>query len=372
MSKKKKDIEIISTFANCGFLVRSLSKNTETKLNNSKKMIESKEKDFQTIDLFNYFQLLLKYKYWIGGLVILSVALTLFFTSPLFIKPLYKSTVAFYPNSISSKSDESPSKQVLFWSKSQDIKDSIIEKYNYRERYNLPNKSSLYRKYNENIKATLDKYYGNVTIEVMDVDCQIACQIANDIIYFLNKKIDNDIKRPYLVNLIAYKKAIDKKNEDIDSTIQRLIAYGVDYEIIMQTLQGIEVTKGYLGTSESSHAVNKEAVRKMKTNIEEKGPFVTALQQELYALISQRSDLQSKYDGANVVVMKEHDLLSIVSPPVVNSSKVYPRTLRTTILIAVLTLILSSLFVICLEKKHFHSMFKGVFKSKTTKKSHKK
>ncbi|NLJ82645.1 MAG: hypothetical protein GX330_05915, partial [Bacteroidales bacterium] len=155
-------------------------------------MIESKEKDFQTIDLFNYFQLLLKYKYWIGGLVILSVALTLFFTSPLFIKPLYKSTVAFYPNSISSKSDESPSKQVLFWSKSQDIKDSIIEKYNYRERYNLPNKSSLYRKYNENIKATLDKYYGNVTIEVMDVDCQIACQIANDIIYFLNKKIEND------------------------------------------------------------------------------------------------------------------------------------------------------------------------------------
>lgn len=323
-------------------------------------MTDSKEKGFQTVDLFKYFQILLKYKFWIGGLVLLSVVLSVFFMSPLFIKPLYKSTVSFYHN-VYPKSDESPSKQVLLWSKSLDIKDSIIKKYNYKERYNLFEKKLLYRKYDENVKSLLDKYYGNIIIEVMDIDSQIACQIANDIPIYLNMKIENDRKKPYLLNLNAYKKAINKKTEEIDSTVQKLISYGVDYEIIMQTLQGIEVTKGYLGTSESSHIVNKEAVKKMKTNIEEKGPFVIVLQQELYALIAQRSDLQLKYDDINVVITKEYEMLSIVSPPFVNPSKAYPHTLRTTIIIAFFTLMFSCLFFICLEKKHFHGMFTSIF-----------
>ncbi len=317
--------------------------------------IESKENEMYTIDLIKYFRILLKYKYWIAGIVLLSALLSVFFMSSLFIKPLYRSTIAFYPNNVMPKSDETPSKQVIVWCKSKDVKDSIIKKYNYKERYKLAdNTASLYSKYDQNIKVSLDKFYGNVVVEVLDMDPETASNIANDIPIFLNIKMENDIKKSLILNLNAYKEAILNKNIQIDSTIKKLILYGVDYEIIMQTLQGIEVTKGYLGTSEGSHVINKEAVYRMKDNFENKGPVVVALQQELSTLISQRSDLQSRYDAVNVGYIKKYDFLSIVLRSDPDYSKAYPNTFKNTVMISLFSFIISCLFFILLASNSFH------------------
>ena len=327
--------------------------------------MKSKEKDMYTIDLIKYVRILLKYKYWITGIVIASAIVCIFFMSSLFIKPLYKSSIAFYPNNVLQKSDETPSKQVMFWCKSKDIKDSIINKYNFKERYKLSDsKNSAYGIYDRNIKFSLDKFYGNITVNVMDIDPEIACQIANDIPKYINIVMESDLKKSLILNLNAYKEAIDKKNIQIDTTIKKLISYGVDYEIIMQTLQGNEVTKGYLGTSDGSKFINKEAVNKMKTNIEKTGPIVYTLQQELSTLISQRSDLQSRYDAVSVGVLKKYNFLSIGLHPDPDYSKAYPNTYKTTVIISVFSFFVSCLFFILLDTKCFHFIFQFLFYKK--------
>lgn len=313
---------------------------------------KSKDKDIYLIDIIKCISIIWKRKYWILGIVAIFFIASMFFTSPLFITPLYKSTVAFYPNNVLPKSDETPAKQLMFWCEANDIKDSIVKKYNYIERYGLSNDiTSVSNKYDANIKVFLNKYYGNIVIEVLDKDPLIACEIANEIPILLNKKIENDIKVPYILNLKALKDAIDDKNAEIDSTIEKLVSFGIDYELVIQTAQGVEVTKGYLGTNEGSHIVNKEALMKMKKNIEERGPLAIATQQELYALISQRNDLQARYDAVNINVVKDYEFLSIVQKPYPSKIKAFPSSVKIAIIVSLFVFFITSLLFMFYDMK---------------------
>lgn len=324
-----------------------------------------KDKDLYMIDLMKLIEVLWKRKVWIVSIVLISVIVVVLFTSPLFITPLYKSKVAFYPNNVIAKSDETPGKQVMMWCNSNDIKDSIIKKYRYKERYNLSKDTkSLLEKYEENIEITLDKFYGNILVEVRDKDPKIAYAIANDIPVLLNEIIIKDYKRNYYLSLTAIEKSLIEKNTAIDSMINLMISYGVDYEIILQTLQGIEVTKGYLGTNEGSNVVDKEALKKLKTNLEQKGPRVYADQQYFYSLVSQRNDLQSKYDALYLKIVEEINFLSIVEYPYISKTKVYPQRIQMSVFVAIFSFIASYVFFLFIEINAIKKFLSRLFKKK--------
>ena len=225
------------------------------------------------------------------------------------------------------------------------------------------------KEYHKNINVKLDKFYGNVIVEVYDKDPQMAYTIAKDFPYLLNTIIINDVKKPYFLSLDAVNKGLKIKEKAIDSVMKLLISYGVDYEIILQTMQGMEVTKGYLGTNEGSRVVDKQALAKLKTNIEQKGPEVYAAQQLFFALVSQRNDLQAKYDALNVKILEEMEFLSIVSEPYLDTSKVYPhfansrgRRLLTLMAAMVFFLIVEIHFV-----KNFVKKVNGLRKNHSSK-----
>ncbi|MBP7102198.1 MAG: hypothetical protein KBA86_03030 [Bacteroidales bacterium] len=331
----------------------------------------NKDKQLYMVDLIKLLEVFWKRKVWILSLVLLSVITVVLFTSPLFITPLYQSKVAFYPNNVIVKSDETPGKQVMMWCNSNDIKDSIIKKYHYKERYKLSKDTkALMEKYEENIEITLDKFYGNILVEVRDKDPKIAYAVANDIPIFLNEIIIKDYKRNYYLSLAAIEKSIQEKNKAIDSMVNLMIAYGVDYEIILQTLQGMEVTKGYLGTNEGSRVVDKEALKKLKTNLELKGPRVYADQQYFYSFVNQRNDLQSKYDALYLKIVEEINFLSIVEYPYVSKTKVYPQRIQMSVFAAIFSFIASYIFFLIIEinaiKRCLNRMFTK--KRKETKK----
>lgn len=324
-----------------------------------------KDKELYVIDLLKLLRVLWKRKFWILSIVLLTIIAVVFFTSPLFITPLYKSKVAFYPNNITPKSDETPTKQVMMWCRSSEIKDSIIQKYRYNERYNLQNDiRALSEKYDEYIKITLDKFYGHIVVEVLDKDPEISYAIAKDIPIFLNELIITDYKKNYYLSLNAIEKGLALRTKSLDSIVEVLILYGVDYEIILQTLQGIEVTKGYLGTNEGSRVVDKEALKKLKINIEQKGPLVYAAQQTFYSLVSQCIDLQARYDAIYLKTIEEINFLSIVVSPYVNKTKGYPQRGRMSVFAALFSFIASCVFFLIIEIKAVRTCSRWMFKRK--------
>ncbi|NLE63603.1 MAG: hypothetical protein GX612_07185 [Bacteroidales bacterium] len=310
-----------------------------------------KDKDIYMIDLHKWFLILWKRKFCIIGIVTLTVLLVVFFMSPLFITPKYKSSISFYPNNVQPKSDETSTRQVMLWCQSNNMVDSITKKYEYKKRYNIKsdNNIKLNELYKSNINVRLDKFYGNIIVDVYDIDPEIAYTIAKDFPVLLNNIIINEFKRPYTLSLDAVTKALAIKDRALDSIMKVLVAYGADYELILQTMQGAEVTKGYLGTSEGSRTVDKEALKKLKANIEQKGPMAYEVQQLFFSLVSQRNDLQARYDAIFVKLIEEMNFITVVIEPFYNPTKVYPRILRTAFVFGFISFFAAIIFFLFTE-----------------------
>ncbi|MGI6718817.1 MAG: hypothetical protein ACOX4D_06710 [Bacteroidales bacterium] len=133
---------------------------------------------------------------------VLTVLCAVVFSSPLFIKSKYKSTLIMFPSASSSISKAlltdqvDVSQDVLQYGEDEQIdrmlqilnsnliRDRIIEKYDLLNHYNLINHkykyTKLYKKYKKNIKFKRTEYMA-VSVVVLDTDPEYAANIANDI-----------------------------------------------------------------------------------------------------------------------------------------------------------------------------------------------
>jgi len=76
----------------------------------------------------NIVEILIKWKYHLLIIVAVSVLLAVFFSSSIFITPLFKSYAVVYPSNVSPYSNESETEQMMQIMQSKDIRDSIIKK----------------------------------------------------------------------------------------------------------------------------------------------------------------------------------------------------------------------------------------------------
>ncbi len=90
-------------------------------------------------------KLLLKWKYPILVIVVVTAGLAAFFSGPRFITPLYKSYAVVYPDNIKPYSKESTTEQMIQVFNSQDIKDSVINKFDLLKHYEIDTSYKYFR-----------------------------------------------------------------------------------------------------------------------------------------------------------------------------------------------------------------------------------
>ena len=213
-------------------------------------------------------------------LIVMAVALagSVFFSSPLFITPKYKSTVILFPSSTNSVSkaimEDSPSEkqdilafgeeeqaeQMLQILNSDDIRNSIIQKYNLREHYEI-NASSDYpmtlltEEFKDNITFSRTEFM-SVKIEVLDKDPQTAADIANDIAALLDStKTKIQRTRANEVLSIIEKTYAEKQGElkKLEDSLQSLRAKGImNYEFQSEILNSAYNNAQNVFTNESA------------------------------------------------------------------------------------------------------------------------
>ena len=148
-------------------------------------------------------RLLAEYRKSVLIILIAAALLAVFFSSPLFITPLYKSTAILYPTSSNSISkvlisttyqsnkdilefgESEQTEQMLQVLNSNRIRDKVIERYNLMEHYGIKPTSKypytrLNKLYDSRIKFRRTEYNA-VRITVLDSDPALAAQMANDI-----------------------------------------------------------------------------------------------------------------------------------------------------------------------------------------------
>jgi hypothetical protein len=147
--------------------------------------------------------------------------LAVIFSSSIFITPKFKSIAVIYPANVSPYSEESETEQMYQILQSQDITDSVISKFNLSEHYKISTKykyykTAIYYEYSQNIKIEKTPYDA-VSIEVLDKDPEMACNIVEAIIDFYNQKVRLMHNDKYFEVMDMYKKLLAKKQDDIDS-----------------------------------------------------------------------------------------------------------------------------------------------------------
>jgi len=264
-------------------------------------------------NFFNNVRLLdiiIKWKYHLLAVIIAAILLSVLFSSPIFIQPLYKSYAVVYPSNISPYSDENETEQMMQMFESKDIRDSVIRKFNLSKHWRI---DSTY----EYFMSTMVFYWDQrvkigktpneaVEIVVLDPDPQIASDMTSSIIDFYNLKVRGLHQEKFGEVVENYKFIMSVKEQYMDSLGKEVTGLGTKYGILDYGSQTREVMRAYFQNKGNSE------VQKYKRNMEEHGgeylKLIQLMNSEGGALAAMKldadralMDFHRKYTHANVL-----------------------------------------------------------------------
>lgn len=164
---------------------------------------------------------ILKWKWHVVAVTIIAAALGAVFSGPKFITPKFKSEAILYPNGLSEFSDETYTEQMLQIMESQEIIDSVVEKFDLMSHYEIDKnykyaKTALLGEYHDRVSISKTPYDG-VRVKVLDKDPQLACDMVNEIIRLYDVKFAEIHKAKKWENVRMFEKQLNKKYAFIDS-----------------------------------------------------------------------------------------------------------------------------------------------------------
>lgn len=292
--------------------------------------------------------------------MIVALVLSAIFSGPYFITPKYKSYAVVYPSNIAPYSDENETEQMLQIMQSRDITDKIIDQYNLSEHYKIAKDYEYYYttmlwEYAQNVNVSKTPNEA-VSIEVMDIAPQVACDMVNTMIELYNLKVRSLHEEKFGEVVRMYERTLAKKKANIDSLQLRLQDLSINYGLTDFAVQSEQVTKGYLKTIDGNGAsrVNDKEVQKLKHNIEDKGAELIVL----HNLIGRESlkyvDLKHEYELASMDYDRKFTYTNVITEPYVADKKSYPVRWLIVVITALASFFVTFIAILILEN------FKGM------------
>lgn len=263
--------------------------------------------------------------------VMIAALASALFSGPWFITPKFKSSVVFFPSSTNSISkalleetgsekqdilaygEEEQAEQMLQILNSDEIRETIIQKYNLIDHYKISKDdpypmSKLYEEFKSNITFSRTEFL-SVRIEVLDTDPQMAADIANDISSLLDSmktKIQHERANEALkiIETSYFNKMSDLKMKE--DSLQHLRLLGViDYRTQSEMLTGaytsassvFENETAMLTVLEKYHDQSDSAIVNTKARIKGAQAKMKSLQTQL--------DKITQYGGISVALNSE-------------------------------------------------------------------
>ncbi len=286
---------------------------------------------------------------WRWPLIIVTLAaaiLATVFSSPVFIKPKYKSTVTVFPTTTNSLSKallpqqfssrgqdilefgaEEQAEQLLQILNSDVIRDRIIQKYDLLNHYDIDTsgkytRTKLFETYDDNIEYRRTEFM-SVEINVLDTDPAMAADIANQIIVMLDE-VKNGIQ----------KERAKKGLNIIERQYNALKVVVVRYEDSLTSLRYKGVhdyeTQSAVFSEQLATALiedNDDAVDAIETKLDtlaKYGGVYVSLRDELLYLKEELVHLRTRFDQAKVDVSESMPATFKVNNAYPAEKKSYP------------------------------------------------
>lgn len=312
------------------------------------------ENYFSNIHMMNIF---FKWKWHLLAIAVIAALLAAIFSGAVFIKPRYKSYALIYPSNIAPYSDESESEQMLQWMLSEDIRDSVMKKFDLPKHYEIDPSykyfsSTMNYLYNKNVKINKTQWE-SIEITVMDTDPVIARDMVLAIIHFVNQKIRSIHREKYNEVARSMGQTLALKRAQLDSIEAELSVLSQEYELIDFESQAREITRGYLRTVDGSNStnINMKDVLRLKENFEQKAQRMAILTQRRNDVLRIYGQFEEVYDQAVYDANKHFTFTNIITPPVVADKKSYPVRWLIVMYAVAASLVFAVLAISIIENK---------------------
>lgn len=300
---------------------------------------------FKTGDIY---RLLLSQWKKLAVVAIAAIVVSSFISSPLVIKPKYKSIGVVFPNNLNPFSEESNTEQLLQFFNSDEVKSSLASRFDLYTYYGIDSTDEHARSYynymfQENFRAS-NTLYESIEVEVMDQSPAMARKLAAAYIEEVNRLVKASKKAAVSEYLHNYRNQLLIKRNEIDSIEARLKELRLKYGILDVKSQAKEITKRMgKGMSEDD--------KLLLTGLKEQSGAFDILQGELKQEIRLYRDIKKEYDKNLLDYNSEISFTTVVSKPSLPDKKCYPVRWAIVLTTTLSALLLASLFLIVVNKK---------------------
>ena len=239
----------------------------------------------------------------LAALALISAIAGAIFSGPSFIKPKYKSHMAVFPLNIVPVSIESETEQVQQFFLATSIKDSVIEKFDLYEHWDISREGAkaeywMDLEYQTNVSVSRSQYE-SIIIKVMDYSPDTAKLMVDEILKQYNLLVQSYWITKGQEYMEAADKALARRTSYIDSLQQRLEFISKEHGVIEYEMQTKEVTKSYYEMLRSGASQQKmEEVSIMLDKLKQFGPeflkISTILKENMF-FYSQWMDKRDRY-----------------------------------------------------------------------------
>ena len=301
-------------------------------------------------------QIIVKWKWHLIILSIVAALVSLVVSSPLMMKPRFKSVALVYPSNVMPYSDESETEQMLQWINSIEVRDSVIKKFDLAKHYGIsPDEkyfaSTLEYTYTKNVKISKTQFE-SVEVSVTDIDPVLAKEMVSAILFYTDQKIRATHMIKYKEVVVAMEKLLSTKRAEIDSVKNQYREITSIYGVYDVGGQSQEITRGELRTVDGGGGgINTKDVQKLKQGMMEKSGDLLYLTSRISTLANEYSEIMRKYDVARFDIEKQFTFVNIVTPPQVADKKSYPKRLFVLFYFVAGTLLFSVLTISFLERR---------------------
>ena len=326
----------------------------------TRKEVKREHKNIEMDSFFNSSNLLnlvWKWKYHLLIIIAVAALFAAIFSGPAFITPMFKSYAIAYPANVDSYSEESETEQMLQIINSQDIVDSVINRFDLATHYEIDKnykyfKTVLFYEYHQNVSVG-KTLFESVMIEVNDKSPDTAMQMVNAILEFYNMKVARLHKSKYVEVADMYEKQLTKKRAYLDSLKQVMIELGTEYGIFEYEFQSQEIMRGYLKTvmGQNGSQINTKEVERLLESMKNKSGQLIEVVQMIQDESRTYVEVKLDYEMAIRFLDAEMTYTNIVTYPFASDKKSYPIRWLIVVVVTLAALVFAMLVILFLEKR---------------------
>ena len=273
---------------------------------------------------------------------VIAIIVGIFISSPIVIKPLYKSYAVVYPVNLSPSSEESNTEQLLQWFNSEEVKKAVCEKFDLYKHYDIDTLDARHQtwfnlKFKErvSINATL---YESIEISVKDQSPEMSQKIVNGIINAVNDLIMAVKKERLHEYILNNENELKRATGKVDSLKYMIDNIRKEYNIVDVQYQAKYISKEIVKSPNlsESNAKTAEGLKTKKTELDRLGNVIGSE-------IGTYNYFRNQIDGYLLDYANKVSFTNVVSKPTLPDSKCYPIR---SLVVAIITL--SSLLIACI------------------------